>query len=63
MFSKLGLPGVVGVLVMLGGIVVVATESLVIAGGLALILAGLGFLVYGLVTQLAKSMGMGGVVG
>ncbi|MEF8785665.1 MAG: hypothetical protein V5A45_06995 [Haloarculaceae archaeon] len=62
MFDKLGLPGIAGVLFMLGGIVVVALESLLIAGGLALLVAGLGLVIFGLVKNLLSSFGMGGMV-
>jgi hypothetical protein len=62
MFDKLGIPGIVGVLCMLGGIVVVALESLLIAGGLALLVAGLGLVIFGLVKNLLSSFGMGGMV-
>ena len=62
MFDKLGIPGIVGVLCMLGGIVVVALENLLIAGGLALLVAGLGLVVVGLVKNLLSSFGMGGMV-
>ena len=62
MLGKLGLAGIVGVLVLLGGIGAIATENMVIAGGVAMVVAGLGFLVYGMITQLAKAMGMEGMV-
>lgn len=62
MFDKLGIPGIVGVLCMLGGIVVVALENLLIAGGLALLVAGLGLIIFGLVKNLLSSFGMGGMV-
>jgi len=62
MFDKLGGAGILGVVVLLGGIGAIATENLVIAGGVALVVAGLGFLVYGMITQLAKAMGMEGMV-
>jgi len=62
MFGKLGIAGVLGLLLILGGIVLVAMESLVVAGGLALIVAGLGLLVYGMVTNLLSAFGMGGPV-
>ena len=62
MFDKLGLPGILGLLVILGGIGAIATENMIIAGGVALVIAGLGFLVYGMVTQLAKAMGMDGML-
>jgi hypothetical protein len=62
MFDKLGIPGILGVLFMLGGIAVVALENIVLAGGLALVIAGLGLVVFGLVKNLLSSLGMGGMV-
>lgn len=62
MFDKLGIPGVLGLLFMLGGIAVVALENIVLAGGLALFIAGLGLIVFGLVKNLLSSLGMGGMV-
>jgi hypothetical protein len=62
MFDKLGLVGVLGVVFMLGGIALVAWQSLVLAGGLALVVAGLGLVVFGLVKNLLSSLGMGGMV-
>jgi hypothetical protein len=62
MFDKLGIPGVLGVLLMLGGIAVVALENIVLAGGLALVIAGLGLVVFGLVKNLLGALGMGGMV-
>jgi hypothetical protein len=62
MLRRLGLPGVFGVLVMLAGIALIAWENLLIAGGLALTIAGLGLVVYGLVSGLLSAMGMGGMV-
>jgi hypothetical protein len=62
MFDKLGIPGILGVLFMLGGIAVVAFENPILAGGLALVIAGLGLIVFGLVKNLLSSFGMGGMV-
>ena len=62
MFDKLGIAGVVGVVLMLGGIAVVAWQNLILAGGLALVIAGLGLVVLGLVKNLLASFGMGGMV-
>lgn len=62
MLDKLGLAGVIGVVFLLGGIAVVALESLVIAGGIALVVAGLGLVVFGLVKNLLASFGMGGPI-
>lgn len=62
MLDKLGLAGLLGLLVMLGGIVVVAWQNLILAGGLALVIAGLGLVVFGLVKNLLASFGMGGMM-
>ncbi|MFB6233265.1 MAG: hypothetical protein ABEH61_03305 [Haloarculaceae archaeon] len=62
MLDKLGVVGVVGVLLMLGGVAVVALENVLIAAGIALVVAGLGFVVLGLVKNLLASLGMGGMV-
>jgi len=61
MFNKLGLAGVLGFLVVLGGIAILAWQNLFIAGGIALVVAGLGLIVYGLVTNLLSALGMGSV--
>lgn len=61
MFGKIGLPGVLGLLVVLAGIGAIATQNLIVAGGVALVIAGLGFLVYGMISQLARSMGIEGM--
>lgn len=61
MLDKLGFAGVVGLLLMLGGVVAVASQSLVIAGGIALVVAGLGLIVFGIVKNLLASLGMGGI--
>jgi len=62
MLDKLGAAGFLGVLLMVGGVAVVALESLLVAGGIALVVAGLGLLVFGLVKNLLASLGMGGMV-
>lgn len=62
MLDKLGIAGVVGVLFMLGGVAVVAWQNLILAGGLALVIAGLGLVVFGLVKNLLASFGVGGMV-
>lgn len=61
MLDKLGVAGVVGLLLMLGGVAAVASQSLVIAGGIALVVAGLGLIVFGIVKNLLASLGMGGI--
>ncbi len=60
MFGKLGIAGVLGVLVMGVGVAVIASQNPIIAGGIALIVAGLGFVVYGLITNVLSRLGMGG---
>lgn len=61
MLDKLGVAGVVGLLLMLGGVAAVASQSLVIAGGIALVVAGLGLIVFGILKNLLASLGMGGI--
>jgi hypothetical protein len=59
MFDRLGIGGVFGVVLLLAGIGVVASQNLVVAGGIALVIAGLGFVVYGIVRNLISAFGMG----
>jgi len=61
MLKRLGATGIVGLLAILGGIALIAYDSLVIAGGIALVLAGIGLVVRALVSSLINSMGMGGM--
>jgi hypothetical protein len=60
MFERLGIGGVFGVFLLLAGIGVVASQNLVVAGGIALVIAGLGFVVYGIVRNLVSALGMMG---
>lgn len=62
MLDKLGLAGVAGVLVLFGGIGLIAWINPLIAAGMAFVVAGLGLLVYGLVSNVLSSFGMGGMV-
>lgn len=62
MLDKFGLFGIVGVLLAVAGLGVVAWVNLVLAGGLALVLAGLGLTAFGLVKNLLGALGMGGMV-
>lgn len=62
MFDKLGIAGVLGVLIMMGGIALLAWYSLYVAAGVAFVVAGLGLITYGMVTSLLSSLGMGGMV-
>lgn len=60
MLDKLGISGVAGVIIVLGGIGLVAWQNLILAAGLALVVGGVGLIVYGLVTSLLASFGMAG---
>ena len=63
MFDKLGAKGIVGVLVLLGGIAVIALQNLLIAAGMALMVVGLGLVVWGVVSSMLSNFGMGGMMG
>jgi hypothetical protein len=63
MFGKLGLKGVVGVLLLLGGIAVIALQNLIIAAGIGLVVVGFVLTAWGLVSGLLSSFGMGGMMG
>jgi hypothetical protein len=58
MFERLGIGGVIGLVVLLGGILLIAWENLVIAAGLAFVLAGVGLLVRALVGNVMRQFGM-----
>jgi len=57
-FNRLGIGGVVGLLVLLAGVLLIAWENLIIAAGLAFVLAGLGLVVYALVGSVLQQFGM-----
>ena len=59
MLDKLGVAGVAGIVVLFAGIGLVAWQNLILAAGLALVVSGLGLVVYGLVTSLLASFGLG----
>jgi hypothetical protein len=59
MLKALGVAGVVGFLLLTGGIALLAYVDLLIGAGVAGVVAGLGMVLYGLVTSLLKKMGMG----
>ncbi|MFC7074560.1 hypothetical protein ACFQJ7_08580 [Halovenus rubra] len=59
MLKNLGIVGIFGLVLMLAGVGVAASVNLLLGGAFALIIAGLGLIVYGMVTNLLKSMGMG----
>lgn len=58
MFGKLGLTGALGFVVLLAGIGVVAWQNLYIAAGLAMVLAGTGLVVKGLVGTIMRQFGL-----
>lgn len=58
MLDKLGALGVVGIVTLLAGIALIAYENLVIAGGLALVLVGLGLTVRSIVTGMLSQFGL-----
>lgn len=58
MLNRLGAGGIAGLLVILGGIALIAYQSLIVAAGLGLILVGLGLVVKGLVGNVMRQFGM-----
>jgi uncharacterized membrane protein HdeD (DUF308 family) len=62
MLERIGGPsGVVGLLGVLGGIGLIATDEPIVAAGLLVVLIGLALLVRGIVQGVMASMGMGGM--
>lgn len=61
MFDRLGLGGVLGLLLVLCGLVLVAVESLLVAGGLSLVLVGIGVVVKSVVSGMLAAFGMDGM--
>ncbi len=59
MLKALGAGGIVGFLLLTSGIALLAWYDLVVGGGVAAVVAGLGLMLYGLVSSLLRSMGMG----
>lgn len=62
MFDKLGVAGVVGLVLLLAGLGIVAWQNPIIAAGLALVFVGLALVLKGVVGSLLGSMGMGGML-
>lgn len=60
MLRKLGGLGLLGVLLLLAGIAVIASVNLYIAAGMGLIVVGIVLVVYGFVSGLLGSLGLGG---
>ncbi|AQL43015.1 hypothetical protein BV210_09930 [Halorientalis sp. IM1011] len=59
MLDKIGTAGVLGLVLLLGGIGVVALESVYVAAGLCFVIAGLLLVAYGFVTTILGALGMG----
>jgi len=59
MLKQLGGAGVLGFLVLLAGIGVLAYVNPIIGAGVALVVAGLGLVTYGMVTNMMRALGMG----
>ncbi len=58
MLKNLGPQGIAGLLILLAGIALIAYQNLVIAAGIALVLAGLGIIVKALVSGMLQSFGL-----
>lgn len=61
MLDKLGITGILGLLIMVAGVAVVAWQDPIIAAGFALVLLGIGLLLRAAVNSLMGAMGMGGM--
>jgi hypothetical protein len=62
MLDKLGAAGIVGLLLVLGGLGLVAYVEPIIAAGIALVLAGLGLTLKAIVSSFVSAMGLGGAL-
>lgn len=62
MLRNLGLPGILGVVLLIGGVALATWYDLLVGSALAMVIAGLGLVVYGLVTNLMRAMGMGSMM-
>ena len=54
-----GSEGKYGIGIVAAGLAVIATDRPKLAGGLALVIGGLGLLTYGVLTRFMKAMGLG----
>jgi hypothetical protein len=59
MLKKLGIAGILGLLLMVAGVALAAWVNILLGSALALVIAGLGLIVYGMVTNLMQAMGLG----
>ena len=55
--DKLGTAGIAGALLLLAGLALIASADLIVAVGIALVLAGTGLVVKGLATSLMRQFG------
>ena len=58
MLDKLGALGIVGIVVTVAGLAIVAWQNLLLAAGLAIMLAGVGLVAAGLVKNVLASFGL-----
>lgn len=58
MFDTLSPAGIVGLIVVLIGIALIASENLLIAAGFALVLVGIGLFVRAMITGMLRTWGM-----
>ncbi|MUV90751.1 hypothetical protein GJ629_13280 [Halapricum sp. CBA1109] len=58
MLDKLGTLGIVGIVVTVAGLAIVAWQNLLLAAGLAIMLAGVGLVAAGLVKNVLASFGL-----
>ncbi|ELY35904.1 DUF7470 family protein [Natronorubrum tibetense] len=58
MLRNLGPLGIVGIVILLAGIGLIAYQNLLIAAGMAMVLAGLGLVVKALISGMLQSFGM-----
>lgn len=57
-YRQLGPAGIIGTLVLIAGIAVITWRDLVIGGGVALVLAGVGIIVYSMIRSMLSTFGM-----
>ncbi len=59
MLRNLGVVGILGLVLLIGGVALTTWVNLILGGALAMVIAGLGLVVYGLISNLLQAMGMG----
>jgi hypothetical protein len=58
MFDRLGPLGILGLVVIVAGIAIIGLRDLVIAGGIGLVVAGVGLVAFGMVRSMLSMFGM-----